>query len=139
VALMPYRDRRHTCPRCRVALDRDPRERERWRCSACAGELLAVDELVDDLLALAPDLRPSGGIRDVTTRSRGRATPLPCAVCDDDMEPVFLGAVEIDRCRKDALVWFDLRELERVLARATEQHHERQAGLLRRVIAYLRG
>jgi Zn-finger nucleic acid-binding protein len=126
---MPYRDRPPTCPRCAISLARDG-ERERWNCSRCAGRLVVVAELVDELLAVDPGLKPEGAFNDVGTISRRGGESLPCAMCGADMEAVFLGGAELERCRQDGVIWFDADELEAVLYRARQLRDDRQVGLL---------
>lgn len=135
---MSYRTRSIDCPRCRTALTR-LEARDLWRCGGCAGELVAEGELIAELLRVAPDLLPEGTPR-LPTRSRPPTGPsAPCGVCRAPMSPVFLGGIDVDRCHADELLWFDARELERVLARATAQHEGRQRGWLERVVRGLFG
>jgi Zn-finger nucleic acid-binding protein len=131
---MPFRDRPPRCPRCTI--DLDPAGDVRWRCTRCQGVLVRDADVAAALLDAAPDLQPEGRIRDVSTPGRGRATPLPCALCAEAMEPGFLGGVEIERCRRDGVFWFDHDELEGVLARARAQRVGRR-GLLERLRALL--
>jgi len=136
---MPYRDQPPRCPRCRSDLERCERSREQWACTRCSGVLLALGTLVDELLEVAPHLLPPDRVRDVRTRSRPEAAPLPCARCEAVMEPVFLGAMPVDRCREDDLLWFDRGEFEAVLARASAQEdaHDRPVTFLRRLRALI--
>jgi Zn-finger nucleic acid-binding protein len=128
-----FRDRPPCCPRCEAPLVRDE-GRDRWRCSSCRGELVSVGEVAAELLAVDPALAAAGAVRDVATMGRGRAAILPCAVCGADMEPGFLGGVEIDRCRAHGVFWFDRDELEAVLAKAEAQREERVASAARRLL-----
>lgn len=111
---MTYRDRPIRCPRCRVDLVRAD-SAERWSCSQCQGLLAGVTEVIRELLAVAPHLAPQGGIGDLSTIGRRADTTLDCPMCADGMEPVFLGAREIDRCRHDHVIWFDATELDEIL------------------------
>ena len=132
---MTYRDRAIMCPRCRLELVRDD-ARDRWRCSACGGAVLGVGEVVRQLVETAPDLVPDGGIGDLPTLGRRSLAPLvPCAACGADMEPVFLGGVDVDRCYHDQLLWFDRGELELVLDVAREQKGERERSWLVKLLA----
>ncbi|HWU91068.1 MAG TPA: zf-TFIIB domain-containing protein [Kofleriaceae bacterium] len=134
---MPFRDRPPSCPRCRVELDRIADD-ERFRCSGCAGVVLDAGVLVTELLAVDPSLRDGIRIRDVRTIGRRTNERLPCALCGEAMEPVFLGGVEIDRCHADGVLWFDVGELEEVLTRTAEQRDDRSVGLLRRLFGLAR-
>ena len=118
---MPFRDRVPTCPRCRVELARAEDDREAWHCPRCTGTALGIGDLVDDLLDVAPHLRPTEGVRDLRTISRRAAADLACPACGIKMEPVYLAAVEIDRCHEDNLVWLDRNEREAIVARAQAQ------------------
>jgi Zn-finger nucleic acid-binding protein len=134
---MPFRDRLPRCPRCGVELHRIAGD-ERFRCSGCAGVVLDAGALVAELLAVDPSLRDGLRIRDIRTIGRRTDEQLPCALCGEAMEPVFLGGAEIDRCRADGVLWFDVGELEEVLARTAEQRDDREAGLLRRLFGLAR-
>jgi Zn-finger nucleic acid-binding protein len=121
-----YRDRPVRCPRCLLDIARDE-ARERWRCERCAGLLLSVAEVAKELVEVAPDLVPEGGVFGLATIGRRSAEPpLWCGVCAGAMEPVFLGGVEIDRCCHDQLIWFDPSELSRVRDVAGEQSERRR-------------
>jgi Zn-finger nucleic acid-binding protein len=133
---MPFRDRPPSCPRCRCDLDRST-EAERFHCPGCAGVVLAASELVAELLVVDPSLRDGIQIRDIHTIGRRSAERLPCAICGEAMEPVFLGGVEVDRCRADGVLWLDAGELEAVLATTAEQRDDRSAGVLRRLFGLL--
>ncbi len=123
-----YRDRPLDCPRCGLELIRSE-ARDCWGCKRCGGMLLGVGELIDELLVIAPDLLPKAGVRSITTLGRRTAAPLlTCAACGAPMEPVFLGAVEVDRCYHDDQLWFDAGEHQLVVERAGEQHAERAPG-----------
>jgi len=132
---MAYRDRPVHCPRCGVGLARDE-AREMWLCRACRGALVGTGELVRELVRVAPDLVPEGGFAGISTIGRRSDAPaLACPVCGDDMNPVFLGGVEIDRCYHDEFAWFDRGELDRVLDRARDQHVKREDSWLRKLVA----
>lgn len=128
---MPFRDRAPLCPRCRVTLTRADDERDAWSCPRCEGVALGVGDLIDDLLAVAPHLRPPHGVRDVVTVPRRAAAEHPCPTCARPMEPSYLAAVEVERCRDDGLVWLDRGGRAAIIERARAQ---RAPGLL----AYLR-
>ncbi len=126
---MTYRDYPIACPRCRRDLDRNEAS-ERWVCGTCAGELWGEAEVIARLVEVAPDLRAEGGSRLPTLSRRTKDAPLPCPVCREAMDPVFLGGIEVERCRVDELLWFDVSEIERVVAVAQEQHSQRSSAWL---------
>jgi len=136
VADMAYRDRAITCPRCKVELQRHEVS-ERWRCAKCAGIAAGVSDIVRELLVIAPDLLPAGGVAGLTTLGRRSASTLTCPACGAPMEPVFLGGVHVDRCYRDELIWFDDRELDRVLATARSQREARHQTWLGRLVTVL--
>jgi Zn-finger nucleic acid-binding protein len=118
---MPYRDHAPTCPRCRTGLIRDDADREAWHCARCGGTALGVGDLIDDLLEAAPHLRPATGARELVTISR-RATPeVACPLCSQAMEPVYLAALETNRCRHDQILWMSRGERDTIIARAAVQ------------------
>ena len=114
-----YRERMLSCPRCAIELSRED-AREIWRCKRCAGALVAVEELIAELVRFAPALVPPEGVRGITTIGRF-GERLSCPTCSDPMEPVFLGSVEIDRCYHDQQLWLDAGELGKILDRARSQ------------------
>jgi Zn-finger nucleic acid-binding protein len=138
VADMAYRDRAITCPRCKVELQRHEVS-ERWRCAKCAGIAAGVSDIVRELLVIAPDLLPAGGVAGLTTLGRRSASTLTCPACGAPMEPVFLGGVDVDRCYHDELIWFDDIELDRVLDIARAQREARHQSWLGRLAAALFG
>ncbi len=119
---MTYRDRPIDCPRCRTTLVRLEKG-ERWSCRACDGLLAGVGDVIAELLVVAPHLAPPGGIGDLSTIARRAPIEdeLECPACGDAMEPIFLGARELDRCRHDQLIWFDHAELDEVIEVARGQ------------------
>jgi Zn-finger nucleic acid-binding protein len=131
-AIMAYRDRAITCPRCKVELQRHGLT-DRWRCAKCRGVGVGVSEIVRELLVIAPDLLPAGGVAGLTTLGRRSATTLTCPACGAPMEPVFLGGVHVDRCYHDELIWFDDIELDRVLDIARAQRAARDQSWLGRL------
>lgn len=131
-----YRDRPITCPRCRVQLQWHE-VTDRWRCAMCAGSVLGIPEVVRELLVIAPDLLPPKGVAGITTLGRRSTTTLTCPACGAPMEPVFLGGVHVDRCYRDELIWFDDRELDRVLATARSQREARHQTWLGRLVTVL--
>lgn len=132
-----FRDQDPRCPRCRGALLRDTVDGKQWVCTACRGAMIDVAVVAEALLAVAPDLQPAGMIRDVATMSRAAEQRLPCPRCQRDLEPGFLGGVEIERCRDDGVFWLERGELDAVLDRARAQHDERTRGLLDRLRAFV--
>jgi Zn-finger nucleic acid-binding protein len=117
---MPFRDQAPVCPRCRVGLMRAADEREAWHCPRCAGTALGIGDVIDDLPEVAPHLRP--------------AADLACPACGQSMEPVYLAAVEIERCRQDSVVWLERGEREAIVARAAAQPRPGGAEHLRAVL-----
>jgi Zn-finger nucleic acid-binding protein len=133
---MSYRDRAIQCPRCGIELTRSD-GRDRWRCVTCKGALFAVGEVVQELLATAPDLAPKKKGSTLSTLARRTVAPLlDCSVCGAPMEPVFLGGVDVDRCFHDELIWFDRGELALVVDVAADQHRERAQSWLVRLLAF---
>jgi len=123
---MTYRDLTFQCPRCRCDLERTDAS-DHWHCQACGGVAVGVEDLIHELVAIAPDLLPPDGVRGLSTLGRRNGDRLPCAVCGQLMEPVFLGGMELDRCYTDEQIWFDVNELDQVLDAATEQYATRHA------------
>ncbi len=121
-----------TCPRCRGTLRlRELAGRSAIECASCAGlwitpesfEALCARAEREDLAACALSgpvgVQPAG-----TARREGY---IPCVTCGEPMLRKNFGSVSgvlIDSCKKHG-VWFDHRELERVLA------FVRSGGLLR--------
>jgi len=129
-----YRDRAIQCPRCTIDLVRDD-DRERWQCRRCSGALLSVAEVVGELVTIAPDLVPQDGIGGLPTLGRrSKERLLACGVCGAEMDPVFLGGVELDRCYHDDMIWFDRGEIERVLEIAADQRSERTSSWLMKLL-----
>lgn len=121
-----YRDRPLHCPRCNGELQRDG-SKDLWSCGKCGGTLMGVGELITALVEIAPSLLPDRRVRSITTLARHANGPiLRCPTCAGQLEPVFLGGVDIDRCYHDEQVWLDRSEPERVFDRAAAQ--EREAG-----------
>lgn len=124
---MTYRDRPVTCPRCSLELTRVD-ARDRWSCGGCKSLLYGIGEVVDELVTVAPDLLPQETVRDITMPARRSFAPaLACPTCGENMDPVFLGGVNLDRCYRDNVVWFDRGELEDVLDVAREQRQSRES------------
>jgi len=133
---MSYRDRAIQCPRCGLELMRSD-ARDRWRCTKCKGAMFAVEEVVRELVATAPELVPQGGVSGLTTLGRRTIAPLlDCSVCGGPMEPVFLGGVDVDRCYHDELIWFDRGELALVVDVAHDQERRREQSWLMRLLAF---
>lgn len=95
---MAYRDRRICCPRCGSDLVGYP-AREKWRCRDCGGVLAGSDELPVEVIT-----------RD-WPEARRRQSPLGCPGCGDQMHRIVVAGVEIERCDRESLVWFDSGEL----------------------------
>ncbi|HEU0033451.1 MAG TPA: hypothetical protein VFQ53_22620 [Kofleriaceae bacterium] len=111
---MAYRDAPLRCPRCQVELV--PKSAERWRCPSCRGVAMTSGEVVRGIQAIAPDLRGKPG----ATPKPPHPTSMRCPACDDRMEQLCAGSLELDRCVRDDLVWFDDWEHIRVFAAAHE-------------------
>lgn len=130
---MTYRDRPLDCPRCKRELGRAGAT-ERWDCASCGGALYGVGEVAQVLVAIAPELAPDGHVVDVPTLGRRSGEPLlVCSICGDSLEPVFLGGIDVDRCYRDQVIWFDRGELARVLDRASGQHDAKRMSWLRKL------
>ena len=120
-----YRDRPVQCPRCKRDLIR-AEAKDVWKCDPCGGLLVGTGELIDLLARAAPALVPDGGAKQISTLGRRTTQPtLDCAICAAPMEPVFLGGVEVDRCRHDEMFWLDRSELMIVIDRALELAQDR--------------
>jgi Zn-finger nucleic acid-binding protein len=131
-----YRDRAVQCPRCGLELTRAD-GRDRWLCAKCQGALIAVSEVVRELVVSSPDLVPEGGVGGLPTLGRRSVAPLlDCSICGAPMEPVFLGGIEIDRCYHDQMLWFDRGELAAVVDVARDQHRERDKNWFVRLLAF---
>lgn len=126
---MAYRDRSPACPRCGVELVRRQR-RDIWRCPRCAGVQLASSEVERRLRLVATDISDEV-IRDVMTARRARGPAIACPACGRPMQPVSLGGVRVSRCDPDDQLWFDARELDRVIARTTTSHRSSRSWLAR--------
>jgi Zn-finger nucleic acid-binding protein len=131
---MAYRDRPLDCPRCGLGLGREG-TRDIWRCHKCHGALIGVEEVIRELVAIAPDLAPATRQAvDLVTRERRATEPaLLCSSCGRRMTPVFLGGEDVDRCMFDQLIWFDASEHETVLDTANAQHRARSRSWLVRL------
>ncbi len=124
---MTYRDRLLTCPRCGSMLEHRTR-RESWPCQACGGVAVEVGELIRLLHGVAPDLLAHRGADSFETPPRiSLDPPVICAACGQPTKPVIFHGVELDRCLKDELVWFDPTELDRVLDAAIAAHEARKS------------
>ena len=100
---MTYRSVDMACPECGTPLVQYE-GRDKWRCTACGGALAGASELVLDW-ANPP-----------ASASRARA----CPQCGGEMFPFFVEGIELDRCAKDALIWFDRGELGKLRAALAE-------------------
>lgn len=131
---MTYRDRPLACPRCRLELHREG-TRDVWRCARCVGALIGVEEVIRELVEIAPDLAPATrqAVDLVTRERRPSESPLVCSACGNAMTPVFLGGEDVDRCVFDQLMWFDAGEHQAVLLTADAQRRARSRGWLDRL------
>jgi Zn-finger nucleic acid-binding protein len=117
-----YRDRPLECPRCRIELDRNE-TREVWKCKRCTGSLVGTAELIAALVKIAPELvAKEAHLSGVAMVPRRSVDIVPCSICGGDLDPAFLGGVDIDHCTVDHVVWFDRGELGLVLDSARRQH-----------------
>lgn len=88
---------------------------------------IEVGELIRLFLRFAPDLLPRGGASGLETLAWPSARPpINCAACGKPMEPVMLHGITVDRCYQDELVWFDARELDKLIDAAIAGHHARK-------------
>ena len=114
-------------------------EAHRPGAAAAATPRISETELARRLFEVAPDLAQDvervGGV--AMPERGGQPNRLPCAICAESMQPVFLGGIELDRCVRDRHAWFDTGELARVVAIAQRQHDQRTS-LLLRVLSFLR-
>jgi hypothetical protein len=93
-------------------------------------------QLVDELRRVAPDLVPADEDPPILTDARRTALPaLPCPACREPMEPVLLAHVDLDRCYRDHLFWFDDFEHEAVLDVAKREQARQVRGVLRALFA----
>ncbi|HEY0250973.1 MAG TPA: zf-TFIIB domain-containing protein [Kofleriaceae bacterium] len=133
---MTYRDRALACPRCGIELARHG-EQDLWACPKCRGALIGETDLATQIVTIAPELAaPHDG---VTMIPRKAEVALTCPVCSGELEPVFLGGAEVDRCPVDRMVWFDRGEHDQVLSKAQRQHALRSASWWDRLIDSLFG
>lgn len=89
------------------------------KCEACEGAWIAEDALVAVLEQRASTLVKLPWAPRV-------GNPRPCAVCQDAMQTVDLGSVQLDRCAKHG-VWLDANELTALL-RQVKQFKTHPAG-----------
>lgn len=126
---MAYRDRSPACPRCGALLLRRQR-RDVWHCPRCAGVQLASVEVERRLRLYAPDISDDL-IREVLTARRSKASAIECPSCGRMMQPITLSGVRVARCEIDDQLWFDGRELERVIELAGARHQSQRSWLAR--------
>ena len=70
------------------------------------------------------------------TDARRTAEPrLLCPSCRDPMEPVIFAHVDLDRCYRHNLFWFDDHEHDEVLDVAKREQAHRVRGVLRALFA----
>ena len=95
---------------------------------------MSTAALIDELAREVPSAVPSGGAHSIATIARRSVEDMPCPRCQQQMEAVFLGGVDLDRCRACELFWFDYAERERVIGVAQDQRLAWLPGWLRRLI-----
>lgn len=89
-------------------------------------------QLVRELRRIAPDLVPADENPPILTDARRQATAaLACPACREPMEPVLLAHVDLDRCYRDSIFWFDDFEHDAVLDVAKREHARQVRGVLR--------
>jgi Zn-finger nucleic acid-binding protein len=125
---MPYRDERMACPRCGIELVAYP-QRDKWRCKSCVGMLLGPAELEADLVAVEWPTRTSAS-------ARSTHAPVGCPACGERMQQVELFGIELERCTRDQLVWFDGGELGYVRA-YLDASRDAESPLGKRLLAVL--
>lgn len=103
---MANRDQPLQCPRCGKELVQYEK-RHKWRCRACAGALVGVDQLETEIGDLAAHV-----IADPADASRPAIHP--CPMCAFPLTPYTVNGIELDRCQNDLVVWFDGGEIGRV-------------------------
>jgi hypothetical protein len=91
---------------------------------------LAAGEVERRLRLIASDIAEEV-IRDVMTARRSRGAAMPCASCGRAMQPVTLGGVRVGRCDPDDQIWFDARELDRMIAQTSARHQSQRSWLAR--------
>lgn len=104
--------------------------RDIWRCPRCTGMHIATAEVERRLRLVAPDISDEV-IRDVMIARRSRAAAVVCALCGRAMQPVSLSGVPAGHCAADSQIWFDARELDRMIERAGVHHHLQRSWLAR--------
>ncbi len=118
------------CPRCQTPLG--ARGVERWRCPKCRGSAVGSSQFVRELRRIAPDLVPADEDPPILTDARTQATEaLACPACQGPMEPVLLGHIDLDRCYRDRIFWFDDLEHDAVLDVAKLEQGLQIRGVLR--------
>lgn len=114
---MTYREVDLACPECGTPLAQYE-GRDKWRCKGCGGALVGASELV----------------LDWANPPASAARPRRCPKCRAEMFPFFIEDIELDRCAKDALIWFDrgeLGKLKAALAEPVEDWQIRMAAAIR--------
>lgn len=122
---MTYRDRILMCPHCGAALDKPRGGRESYPCKACKGIALPRAEVMR-LLARFSELIPKGLPLDLVPRTSS-APPRGCPACNEKMMTMTLLGVDVDRCAKDDLVWFDPEELENAITSVIAEDDARKS------------
>jgi len=118
------------CPRCGTPLA--SRGDERWRCPKCRGAAVVSSQFVCELRRVAPDLVPADEDPPILTDARRQAAPkLVCPACGEPMEPVLLAHIDLDRCYRDHIFWFDDFEHDAVLDVAKREQARQVRGVLR--------
>jgi hypothetical protein len=89
-------------------------------------------QFVRELRRVAPDLVPADEDPPILTDARRQASPaLACPACGTPMEPVLLAHVDLDRCYRDSIFWFDDFEHAAVLDVAKREQARQVRGVLR--------
>lgn len=96
----------YVCPKCAVAL---VEAGQTHRCEKCDGAWIAEASLVAIL-----EQRTATALGDLEWAPRPEDKARPCAQCQQAMQMVNLGSVELDRCAAHG-VWFDADELTALL------------------------
>jgi Zn-finger nucleic acid-binding protein len=103
---MVVRDRPMQCPRCGKELVRYE-DRDKWRCKACRGALVGIEQLEIEIGELAQQVVTDEADPD-------RPAIHPCPVCAFPLTPYTIGEIQLDRCVDDRVVWFDGGEIGKV-------------------------
>lgn len=100
-----YRAHAVRCPRCRT----EPLDEQVIRsCRGCGGQWIGEDVLAERVAKMRETTQGT-----IAWAPASRAA-LPCASCEQPMDTLVYGTIEIDRCRRHG-VWFDRNELGALL------------------------